>query len=655
MAKAKVIGINILTVADKLNGVLSFLQKEGSVQLNTINDDHSYFKEADVRGDLDSINGQIKTIGEAIDVLNKYSPGSRKGIIKDRERISQSSFMRVEEQRQESVKLCGKIISLNNQIQTKKAEIIDIERKAEYLKNWAALNVPTNIKSTKTTEIFIGSVDTADFNPGFPCVTEVIKACKNYNNIFLLCLKEDSSSAAELLSRHNFIPFEFNSPFTPRQQLSHCENKISTLKKEIERAEKYIFERCRNLDRLKLLYEFLSSKAVFVAGKGKALNSSCTSTISGYIRQKDFDSIQKRLYKYFGAYCESFVEASPPVILENDNFSSPIETVLETYSLPSSEELDPTPYMSVFYYVFFGMMLSDWGYGIVMSLACGFLLLKYRYTSDSLRKNLKMFFICGLSTVFWGIMFGSFFGDAVGVISKTFFGIDNLYIPGVTVPLWFSPVEKPMKLLLVSFLFGIIHIYTGLCLKGVMLYQKGKYIDIVYDVASWLLLVSGGVTALMATDIFRGISGFMLPRVYTKIGGISALLGAFIILVFSGRGTTAVKRALKGFYGLYSVTSYLSDILSYSRLLALGLATGVIAQVFNQIGSMFGSGVTGALLFTAVFLIGHSLNMGINALGAYVHTNRLEFVEFFGKFYSGGGRKFKPFSYDSKSYIITEG
>lgn len=134
-----------------------------------------------------------------------------------------------------------------------------------------------------------------------------------------------------------------------------------------------------------------------------------------------------------------------------------------------------------------------------------------------------------------------------------------------------------------------------------------------------------------------------------------AAVGAVIILLFSGReSANPVKRFLKGVYGLYGATGYLSDILSYSRLLALGLATGVIAQVFNQIGSMMGDGILGFILFLIIFVIGHGLNIGINALGAYVHTNRLQFVEFFGKFYTGGGREFKPFRINTKHYTVKE-
>ena len=134
-----------------------------------------------------------------------------------------------------------------------------------------------------------------------------------------------------------------------------------------------------------------------------------------------------------------------------------------------------------------------------------------------------------------------------------------------------------------------------------------------------------------------------------------AASGAVIILFFAGRESkNPIIRMAKGAYGLYGTTGYLSDILSYSRLLALGLATGVIATVFNKIGSMMGDSIIGIIGFILIFIIGHGVNIGINALGAYVHTNRLQFVEFFGKFYTGGGKEFKPFKINTKHYTVKE-
>ena len=250
------------------------------------------------------------------------------------------------------------------------------------------------------------------------------------------------------------------------------------------------------------------------------------------------------------------------------------------------------------------------------------------------------------------MLFGGYFGDAPAVIASTFFGSD-FSIP----PLWFSPVDEPMRMLMFSFLVGIIHLFTGLGVKLVDDCRNGHIKDGIYDVVFWYMLVGGGIVYLLTVPTFLNMAGlsFRLPDMVGTIAAICAGIGAIGIVLTAGRDSRSpVKRLLKGLYGLYNVTGYLSDILSYSRLLALGLATGVIATVFNKMGSMAGGGVAGVILFIVVFLIGHTLNIGINLLGAYVHTNRLQFVEFFGKFYEGGGKAFAPFSAHTRYYKFKE-
>ncbi len=263
-----------------------------------------------------------------------------------------------------------------------------------------------------------------------------------------------------------------------------------------------------------------------------------------------------------------------------------------------------------------------------------------------------MFFYCGISTTFWGVMFGGYFGDAVPVIAKTFFHSD-FTIP----PLWFAPLDDPMRLLMFSFLLGVIHLFTGLGVQFYQLARRKKFADALYDVVFWYFLVGGLILLLVSTEMFQDMAGLSLamPPFVSTLAAVFAGVGAVGIVLTAGRESKSIgKRFLKGLYGLYGVSSYLSDILSYSRLLALGLATGVIATVFNQLGSMMGGGVFGAIFFIIVFVIGHVLNLAINLLGAYVHTNRLQYVEFFGKFYEGNGRKFAPFTANTKHFKITE-
>ena len=252
----------------------------------------------------------------------------------------------------------------------------------------------------------------------------------------------------------------------------------------------------------------------------------------------------------------------------------------------------------------------------------------------------------------WGILFGGYFGDAVNVISRVFFGHEV----GIK-PLWFAPLDDPMKLLVFSMLFGVIHLFTGLGIKGYMCLRDKKYMDFLCDVVLWYALLVGLLIMLIPSDLFASIAQMeiVFPPFVNTLGKVLAIVGAVGIVLMSGRNNKnfALRLAL-GAYDLYNVSGWLSDVLSYSRLLALGLATGVIASVINQMGSMAGKSVFGAILFIVVFIFGHIFNLAINLLGAYVHTNRLQFVEFFGKFYEGGGREFNPFKANTKYADVKE-
>jgi V/A-type H+-transporting ATPase subunit I len=206
-------------------------------------------------------------------------------------------------------------------------------------------------------------------------------------------------------------------------------------------------------------------------------------------------------------------------------------------------------------------------------------------------------------------------------------------------------------------LFGVIHLYVGLGLKGYMCIRDKRYTDFFCDVVLWYMLLTGLILMLLPTEMFASIAqmDIVFPPALSALAKWLSILGALGILLMSGRSSKNFGlRIALGAYDLYNISGWLSDVLSYSRLLALGLATGVIASVINQMGSMGGKSIFGVILFIVVFIFGHLFNLAINLLGAYVHTNRLQFVEFFGKFYEGGGRAFNPFKENTKYTEIKE-
>ncbi|MEE3458154.1 MAG: V-type ATPase 116kDa subunit family protein, partial [Lachnospiraceae bacterium] len=376
--------------------------------------------------------------------------------------------------------------------------------------------------------------------------------------------------------------------------------------------------------------------------------------LTGWVPKDAAGAVKNLMEKDYGAVCE-FEEKKEdevePTALRNNKFSSAYEPVVASYGLPQHGKVDPTTIMSFFYMFFFGMMLSDAGYGIVMVIGTAIVLKKYPRMGEGIKKMLTMFFWCGISTTFWGFMYGGFFGDVIDVVATTFLGYTGP--TPILKPIWFNPLDAPMKLLVYCMLFGLIHLFVGLGIKGYQYLKEGDVVGFVSDIIAWYALLIGLILILLPTDLFGNIAQmhFEFPAAVNMLAKVLAAGGAIVILLMSGRSNKnwGLRIAL-GAYDIYGITSWLSDVLSYSRLLALGLATGVIAQVINTMAAMVAKnlGIVGIVIFIIIFIVGSILNLAINLLGAYVHTNRLQYVEFFGKFYDAGGEPFVPFETKTK-------
>ena len=568
------------------------------------------------------------------------------------------------------MKTAGRIVALGKKIADEEAEVLRLEAQIDALQPWMGLDIPMRQKGTGSTAVFIGTFPDEMTEAGLkerlaqalPQVSaieaEVVSSQAQQTCAFVVC---HSKYAAEVEGALRGIGFTYPaapSKTAPAQRVEELKGRIAAAHKEAKKAEDEIRSYASQREGLLFTADYFTMRGDKYQVLGDLWQSPHVFYLTGYAPAKIAPALQKQLEESYHAFVE-LEDPDPaedlPVRLENGFFAGAVESVISGYSLPGKWEIDPSKVMCIFYYVLFGMMLSDAAYGFLISLACGIVLLKFKNIEDGLRKSMRMFFFCGLSTMFWGVLFGSYFGDAVDQIARTFFGRDPA-LPSLTPPLWFAPLDQPMRLMLFSFLLGIIHLFAGLAMQLYQLCKRKKFADALYDVGFWYMLVGGLIIVLVGSSMFQDMMGLSLaiPSIVSNIALVLAGIGAVGIIATSGRESKGVKRLLKGLYGLYGVSSWLSDILSYSRLLALGLATGVIAQVFNMLGTMAGGGPVGVVLFILVFVIGHVLNLLINLLGAYVHTNRLQYVEFFGKFYEGGGRAFEPFAAKTKYFKIME-
>lgn len=661
--------IGIYALKSRRKPILELIQRRGVVEIHAEKAEDAVFRQTDTAPAKARFENNTSTLQAALEALDKLEP-EKKSLLAPLEGRTPIPLSRYEETvgaAGKTLRAASRVNALWKKCADDRAEILRLEAQIRMLEPWSRLDISMRTTGTASTAAFIGSFPAeyteealkAEIARGAPEIdgvaVEVLSAGTQQTCAFLLCHASNGAKLEAFLRSIGFTYPADRSKKPPQARMQDLNARIEKLRAEIDGAEAEIRTYAALRGAMQYTIDYFSMRIEKYDVLGRLWQSPHVFVITGYIPAESAPALEKELTEKFEAYVELETPAEDedvPVKLKNNAFAAPVEGVLESYSMPGRKEIDPSTLMAVFYYFLFGMMLSDAGYGLLMVIGCGIALAKFKNMEESLRKFLKMFLYCGISTVFWGAMFGSFFGDAVTVIGKTFFNVD-IAIPA----LWFTPLNEPMRLLLFSFLIGVIHLFAGLGAQFYQLARQGLWKDAIFDVVFWYMLVGGGILYLLSMQMFADMVslGFTLPAAVGTAGAIAAGIGAVGIVLTAGRESRSpFKRLLKGLYGLYGVSSYLSDILSYSRLLALGLATGVIASVFNQMGAMLGNSPAGVAVFVFAFLVGHTLNLGINVLGAYVHTNRLQFVEFFGKFFEGGSRKFNPFSAKTKYFKITE-
>lgn len=554
-----------------------------------------------------------------------------------------------------------------------RAEALRREDQITAMQPWMNADIPLAGRETVYTAVFAAMLPPgvtaerilASLPPGPDgeepaAVAEILSEDRNGTAVLIACMKEDRQEMEAALRGLGMMrPPETVSDgdraLTPKEACARWSMEIAEWKKRETEAVDAIRAQAASRENLEMLSDIGRERSGQAGAVRDIAAADSTFIVTGYAPAAAIPRLEREIRDRFGCILETeeVDEEDPqaPTMLHNNHFAETTESVVASYGLPALDEIDPTAVMSFFYVFFFGMMLSDAAYGALIVLGTGIALLKFPRMEKEMQKTLRMFLYCGISTVVWGVLFGGYFGDAVEVISETFLG-HRVSVPA----LWFVPLNNPMRLLLYSMLFGVIHLFTGLGIKGWNAARHKRWMELFSGVLLWYVFLIGLILMLLPTKLFAGIAGqqIMLPALLERAAAPMALIGlAGIILFAEYQQKNPVLRLVLGLYDVYGVTGWLSDVLSYSRLLALGLATGVIASVINQMGAMAGRGILGAVIFLTVFVAGHVLNMAINILGAYVHTNRLQYVEFFGKFYEGSGRPFEPYGPNTR-YVEAE-
>lgn len=676
--------IEILGLQKDRKKIIEFVQRQGCVQLDEMQEEGQHFTNLPTQQTVTQLERYESTVDSALEVLNRYTSG--KGGLLDsfapREEMSTTEYLEKSKNVDATLGKCKQLNALYKKIQDSKVEIVRAETAIDQVRPWETLDIPSSFKGTADTQAFIGTIaepldregvltKIVEADPEAQGEVEIVSADKNQTCLVAICHKDNAKTFEQALRTAGFVAVSDATKHPPKVRIERLTKQIEQCNADIAEAEEAIKTYDDSRDDIAFLKDYLTLRTDKYKVLDKVSVDDSVFVISGYIPETKAEGLKNKLESKFDTAVNlSDVDNESdevPVAVHNNKLGMTMESITNMYAFPSHKDIDPSFIMTTFYYLLFGLMLGDAGYGLVMTFLCLFVKFKYKLEPRK-RATVNYGLGCGLSTTFWGAMQNSWFGDlpkwiANGLKSNEptdFISTHHLY--------WFDPLQNTTRFLLLCFFIGILHLILANCINLYKMSKQGMAFEGFFEVVPILLIlvgiipvinsyIGGGALAeIPSTQPIDNMINASAPVLYILliIGAIGVVVGPAIVRIKQKSSVGKVLGGLGGgLYGLYNAASgYLGDILSYARLLALGLCTGVIASVINQLAATPGGG--NWFLFIIIFIIGHTINLGINLIGAYVHTNRLQYVEFFSKFYEGGGKPFTPLSAQSQSFVFKE-
>ena len=649
--------VRIIALRQDRKRLLEHLQNSALIQIRKCEKSKDGFSKIDVTSQMQIFERNVALTEQALKILDKSVP-DKKGLLsafKGRRVVDPDDIGVYASKAGDVINVCSRITELEKECADNQAEQIRIRTSLEQLKAWEKLDIPLNTTDTKSTAIFIGTLPEeytqeslsqkiAEENPKLEFEFEIEYSANQMTCVVIFTPISQKTMAEDVLRNIGFAKPMSPTSRIPKDKVERLKKENIRLIEETQQAKEEIASYADRREDIKNTQDYFRIRADKYNVINELDHSAHVVVIEGFVPQEDSQRLEQ-LCTRVATCCVEFGEAdeNAPIKLKNNKFSAPAQSIVTMYATPSHADIDPTPLLAFFFYFFFGMMFSDAGYGLLMTIVIG-IVLKVFKPDIQMRNNLKLFQYCGISTTIWGLVFGSIFGDAPVAIYNMFTGSSLTMADILPWPI-LDPQKDALVLMVVSIAFGLIHILVGMGCKFYVCLKHKDWGGAFFDTGFWMLMLVG--FGILAT-------GIVVSPTVMIIGGAIAIASAVGLILTQGRHKKGFGKVIGGLASLYDITSYISDLLSYSRLLALGLTTGVMAQVFNMLGTMFGTGILGIVFMTVIFLVGHAINIGLNALGAYVHTMRLQYVEMFSKFYEGGGEKFEPFSLKSKHIKIQE-
>ncbi len=547
--------------------------------------------------------------------LKKYS--KKPSLFTEKPEVAEEKFGEIDPISSEKVSLLSEKVKLRD---TLESEISDINSKLLELSEYSTFTGDLSlIGESNFTLTLLGKIPTSNIpliKENEQLALEEFSSDAKMSVVSVTFLKEDShyvtTALRELKFEESALPVNSGTVKDETERLTVLLNsKKEEYKNNIEELSSLSNE---SKESLELYFEQLRAKRE--RSEVRLEETEETVVFEGFIKSDDEKRLEKVLTSVTDVFALDVYEPDPdeevPTALSNSKIVSDFEGITNMFNSPKHDEIDPNPVMAPWYWIIFGMMMGDAGYGLMMAVLI-FLFKKIMKPKGETKKLMNVLLYSSITTVFFGVLFGSYFGEEL--------------LPAV---IGFTALDDPISMLIITLIVGVLHIFTGMITKMYIDIKSGHFLDAVFDQLSWMFII-------------LGLGMVFLPSL-SKVGIVLAVIGAVTVLLTAGRKKKGFfGKIAGGLGGLYNVTSYLSDILSYSRILALSLATGVIGYVMNLLASMVQGNIIGFVISLVIYIVGHIFNLVLGLLSAYVHSCRLQYIEFYSKFYEGGGTLFKPF------------
>ncbi|MDE6996733.1 MAG: V-type ATP synthase subunit I [Oscillospiraceae bacterium] len=640
MAITKMKRLRLIAMNQDRDGLLKSLLHAGCVE---ISEPEAYLEDEEWSallkrgsGDLSEAKALQTELKQAVDVLAKYAP-QKSGMFAARDEIRERDLMdrkTLDKTLETARKVNGHAKSMGQLA----ARVTRLQADQMALRPWESCSLPLEQKGTRTVRILLGAApNTVDFHAMTGAVTEaaecveITKLSEDREQQYLEVLvhKDQEQSALEALRSCGFTFSQLKElTGTASENIKRLDEEIRQTQRQMDQELEGVKSLASARKELEVCIDRVEQDLSTEGVKERLLTDRSILYLDGWLPAEDAGKLEKALKGFDCAW--ELTEPDPedypnvPIKLKNNKLTRCMNTVTEMYSLPAYDGVDPNPLMAPFFIIFFGVMMADMGYGLLMMLGTQFMLRKTKPRNPNF---MELFFWCGLSTFIVGALTGGFFGDFIPQLLKIINPASTFEMPAL-----FTPLNDTMPIMIGSLVMGVIQIFTGMTVSVVKKCQEGQFVDALFSEITWWIILAGVALAIFGIGTVAGVPVVLVIGILMLVFGGTRNAKGF------GKVTCLVGLVYNG------VTGYFSDTLSYIRIMALMLSGSVIASVFNTLGATFGN----VILFVIISMVGNALNLALNLLGCYVHDLRLQCLEFFGRFYKEGGKPYQPLAINTK-------